>query len=856
MELMTSTDTNSVYGSTTGANNNATEQHKISPSSKKSDFVCHNTMTTSPLTMAEDRAAATHMHHLIFHYRDSSLVSSSEYANNSTSRSHDQPQQISNNVDYSNESRMLQSDNLATSEQYCDPNIYSQPRAVERRPIKKMHRRSGSYGKFYSDLRSMHQRVNSAGLDILSAAADGMNNEDLALVALPQGENHREQPNLERHSSSSSVTTQTSKHHFRDLSLSAFGSLCSADLKRLLNCISPQPPVGETTCVDTNDAVVTNNSFSNLTVTLPSQVEQPSLSQPGNHQHHGRSDTPTTPMISNLDQSKESKAYNARGSNTHPLMPDFTSTNRCVPGFQMQSQHHNGFYRHHYHQNSLQFFSSDMIVEPIAQHHLHQYGVSLQPREQSHHHPTFSDFLNTIPPDPNIAHKRENQYPRDCRHFREHSEPAKLLMQLEQGIKGQNAIADPNIPPIHNREQQQPLYGLETSAWNGEVVPKSPRNVVGQMKFPSSVALSTALPDQQQQPSFSSAAPIQVEPKNPSTSEPSPFPVSEATILTGKRKQQDEPLEVILAQQPLSVASTTVHAAAPHPKSNMSVTSSDTQASGGCGGKRVRRKCSVENCENRVVQGGLCISHGAKRKQCTHPGCNKNVKKAGLCSSHGPARKKCEHPNCSKVAVQGGKCITHGAKKKLCLFSGCEKQGIINGHCKKHHDFVTAERKVAVAPPGAIATPSPKSFCVPLKTDPVTATITSAVEDYPFANVAPHAQLEQPLPHPGGHTRGLSIFHDMKAMEHFIVCEEDITPKTATSDALNLPRMKEQHMAGGNFVAVSSFDVLRSNNGTSDATDQSVQLQSHQLHNRGLSLFGDDHVSDAIISGVLISDGP
>ena len=45
--------------------------------------------------------------------------------------------------------------------------------------------------------------------------------------------------------------------------------------------------------------------------------------------------------------------------------------------------------------------------------------------------------------------------------------------------------------------------------------------------------------------------------------------------------------------------------------------------------KRIRRKCTVEGCENRVVQGGLCISHGAKRKICGFPGCTKHVKKAG-----------------------------------------------------------------------------------------------------------------------------------------------------------------------------------------------------------------------------------
>ncbi|GKY90676.1 hypothetical protein MPSEU_000041000 [Mayamaea pseudoterrestris] len=105
--------------------------------------------------------------------------------------------------------------------------------------------------------------------------------------------------------------------------------------------------------------------------------------------------------------------------------------------------------------------------------------------------------------------------------------------------------------------------------------------------------------------------------------------------------------------------------------------------------KRLRRKCQMGNCENRVVQGGLCIAHGAKRKQCKHPGCDKNVKKAGLCSAHGPARKRCDIPGCEKVAVQGGRCIGHGARKKLCMVGDCAKQAIINGMCKRHHDLQT-----------------------------------------------------------------------------------------------------------------------------------------------------------------------
>jgi hypothetical protein len=113
---------------------------------------------------------------------------------------------------------------------------------------------------------------------------------------------------------------------------------------------------------------------------------------------------------------------------------------------------------------------------------------------------------------------------------------------------------------------------------------------------------------------------------------------------------------------------------------------SGTQLASGGTSKRIRRKCTVENCPNRVVQGGLCISHGAKRKCCKHPGCDKNVKKAGLCSTHGPARKRCDEGKCQKVAVQGGRCIAHGAKKKLCTVDDCTKQAILSGMCKKHHD--------------------------------------------------------------------------------------------------------------------------------------------------------------------------
>ena len=77
--------------------------------------------------------------------------------------------------------------------------------------------------------------------------------------------------------------------------------------------------------------------------------------------------------------------------------------------------------------------------------------------------------------------------------------------------------------------------------------------------------------------------------------------------------------------------------------------------------KRVYRrgKCTVGDCDNNVVQGGLCVAHGAKCKQCNHPGCIKPSRKAGLCSAHGPAGKRCDFEDCGKAARQGGRCDRH-----------------------------------------------------------------------------------------------------------------------------------------------------------------------------------------------------
>jgi hypothetical protein len=97
-----------------------------------------------------------------------------------------------------------------------------------------------------------------------------------------------------------------------------------------------------------------------------------------------------------------------------------------------------------------------------------------------------------------------------------------------------------------------------------------------------------------------------------------------------------------------------------------------------------RRKCSHPSCDNRVVQGGVCVTHGARRKGCTHPGCDKAVKLAGYCSTHGPPRSKCDEDGCVRLALQGGRCVTHGARRKGCAHPGCEKAAWLGGRCHAH----------------------------------------------------------------------------------------------------------------------------------------------------------------------------
>eukprot|EP00591_Stephanopyxis_turris_P018735 CAMPEP_0195541298 /NCGR_PEP_ID=MMETSP0794_2-20130614/51016_1 /TAXON_ID=515487 /ORGANISM="Stephanopyxis turris, Strain CCMP 815" /LENGTH=344 /DNA_ID=CAMNT_0040675393 /DNA_START=84 /DNA_END=1118 /DNA_ORIENTATION=- len=293
----------------------------------------------------------------------------------------------------------------------------------------------------------------------------------------------------------------------------------------------------------------------------------------------------------------------------------------------------------------------------------------------------------------------------------------------------------------------------------------------------------------------------------------------------------------------------------PNPNKSTSQTSNS--------GKRVRRKCNVQNCSNRVVQGGLCIAHGAKRKTCSYEGCNKNVKKAGLCSAHGPARKRCEVEGCGKVSVQGGRCITHGAKKKLCCVENCPKQSIIKGMCKKHYDEDSGKsaskvvrRSIksplnknttenALTKPGGIFPKNSSTTCVFIGKSPGT-TLPS------IGNSAQSCSVMKPsgpqLEKPRGHERGLSIFHDMNAMDAFI-CDENGANSTKAGTASTLGVSTNVGNAG---IPSHGNDSRLAQGMNGSSTNQNAK--ERRRHQRGLSLFSDESFADSIIANNITSN--
>jgi hypothetical protein len=59
------------------------------------------------------------------------------------------------------------------------------------------------------------------------------------------------------------------------------------------------------------------------------------------------------------------------------------------------------------------------------------------------------------------------------------------------------------------------------------------------------------------------------------------------------------------------------------------------------------KQCNFEGCNKHVVQGGVCVTHGAikKRKLCSFEGCTNQSRKGGVCVTHGATRSNGNNSN-------------------------------------------------------------------------------------------------------------------------------------------------------------------------------------------------------------------
>mmetsp|Transcript_2914 Transcript_2914/g.3310 ORF Transcript_2914/g.3310 Transcript_2914/m.3310 type:complete len:1082 (+) Transcript_2914:181-3426(+) len=352
--------------------------------------------------------------------------------------------------------------------------------------------------------------------------------------------------------------------------------------------------------------------------------------------------------------------------------------------------------------------------------------------------------------------------------------------QKPQPLQGSIENTPRSSPTQHLQQQQQhhqPIsqqYQLQQQQQHVQMDDKDPHHrTSSSLSMFSSLLQSASLKRMSSNDSFN---PLDTDLMDSSNLDLQPDYIrsTSATVASASAPHHPAPVHQLSSSLPKSNANNNPSTPLP-PKSrkdsnNVNPPTADTTSSGrkvsGSVSKRVRKKCSVGDCSNRVVQGGLCITHGAKRKLCGHPGCNKHVKKAGKCSTHGPARKRCDVENCEKVAVQGGRCIAHGAKKKLCSVDNCSKQAILSGMCKKHHD----QEQFIEGHDSSTSSNMISAYCIPVPVGSVSNAegLARAKENEGNSPIDYASRGEINSSTTTSHRRGLSIFQDMQTVDTII----------------------------------------------------------------------------------------
>ncbi len=111
--------------------------------------------------------------------------------------------------------------------------------------------------------------------------------------------------------------------------------------------------------------------------------------------------------------------------------------------------------------------------------------------------------------------------------------------------------------------------------------------------------------------------------------------------------------------------------------------------------------CPRQGCNNLVVQGGVCVTHGAKRKHCSFLGCIKTVKLKGFCSTHpGPPGPPAgpPGPHLGKIMINYGGNGGSGANCQLVNNDG-EGGGVQNNNKRDSNNIFLSLLHKAVSDP-------------------------------------------------------------------------------------------------------------------------------------------------------------
>ena len=103
--------------------------------------------------------------------------------------------------------------------------------------------------------------------------------------------------------------------------------------------------------------------------------------------------------------------------------------------------------------------------------------------------------------------------------------------------------------------------------------------------------------------------------------------------------------------------------------------------------KRIHPRCSVDGCDNQVVNRGVCVKHGGIHPRCSVDGCNNKALNRGVCIKHGASNPTCSVDGCSNKVQSKGVCFKHGAirpPRKKCEREGCDNNARRLGVCCRH----------------------------------------------------------------------------------------------------------------------------------------------------------------------------